>query len=51
MVRTGNINLLLLEALLDEQLRTYESDIDEFLSNGTGWYGMKYGPAAGWSVP
>jgi tetratricopeptide (TPR) repeat protein len=51
MVRTGNVNPPLLEALLDEQLRTYESDIDQFLSNGTGWYGMKYGPPAGWSVP
>jgi uncharacterized protein HemY len=50
MVRTGNVNLSLLEALLDEQLRTYESDIDQFLSSGTGWYGMKYGPPPGWTV-
>ncbi len=51
MVRTGNVNLGLLEALLDDQLRTYESDIEQFLSSGTGWYGMKYGPPMGWSVP
>ena len=51
MVRTGNVNLSLLETLLDEQLRTYESDIDQFISSGTGWYGMKYGSPAGWSVP
>ena len=50
MVRTGNVNLSLLEALLDEQLRTYEGDMDQFLSTGTGWYGMKYGSPAGWSV-
>ena len=51
MVRTGNVNLSLLEALLDEQLRTYESDMDQFLSSGTGWYGMRYGPPPAWPVP
>ena len=51
MVRTENVNLPLLEALLDDQLRTYESDIEQFLSSGTGWYGMKYGPPPAHSVP
>ncbi|OPY60098.1 MAG: hypothetical protein A4E57_04556 [Syntrophorhabdaceae bacterium PtaU1.Bin034] len=42
MWNTGRVNLPLLELLLDEQIRTYEDDIEQFYSTGTGWYGDRY---------
>ncbi len=41
MWRTGRINLVLLELIMDEQIRTYENDIETFLDTGTGWYGQR----------
>lgn len=42
MWRSGTVNLPLLELLIDEQVRTYEEEIWQYYSTGTGWYGNRY---------
>jgi hypothetical protein len=39
---SGRINLPVLELTLDEQITTYEHDIDEFYRTATGWHGQRY---------
>jgi tetratricopeptide (TPR) repeat protein len=44
MARSGRIDLPRLERLLDEQITTYETDLEQFWSAGTGWVGEKHAP-------
>ena len=41
MQRTGRVDLPVLEKLLDEQITTYENDLEQFWGEGTGWYGQR----------
>ena len=48
MWRTRQVDLHSLEGLLDEEIETYESDIAQARSSGTGWFGGdKFGPPSG----
>lgn len=47
MLSTGRIRLPLLEVLLDGQVGTYEDEIGQFYSTGTGWYANRYYNNAG----
>ncbi|MDD5009347.1 MAG: tetratricopeptide repeat protein [Syntrophorhabdaceae bacterium] len=38
MLQTGQVDTKRLEELIDEQVSTYEQEIDQFLSDGTGFY-------------
>jgi len=44
MWRTRKVNLASLEGLLDDQIETYESDMEQFRRSGTGWFGQKLMP-------
>ena len=46
MWRTRQVDLRSLEGLLDDQINTYESDMEQFRRTGTGWFGQKLGPSA-----
>ena len=43
MWRSAHIDLPALESLLDRQIETYENDMQQFRSSGTGWFALKYG--------
>jgi len=47
MSRTRHVNLPLLERLLDEQISTYENELEQFWGSGTGWYGQRIGNTGG----
>ena len=42
MWRSGKIDFPVLEKLIDEQITTYDNDIDDYLNNRDGWYYLKY---------
>ena len=41
MAQTGRVDLLRLEKLLDEQITTYENDLEQYWGTGTGWFGQR----------
>ena len=41
MARSGRVDLPRLEKLLDEQITTYENDLEQFWGTGTGWFGER----------
>ena len=43
MVRDNRIDLVALQNILDGQIRTYESDLEQFQRSGTGWFAQRYG--------
>jgi tetratricopeptide (TPR) repeat protein len=43
MWRKGEVDLPALETMIDEQIRVYESDMEQYRSAGTGWFSQKYG--------
>jgi len=43
MLQTGQIDNKKLEELIDEQVSTYEQEIDQYLSDGTGYYDSRNG--------
>jgi len=47
MWRTKKIDLASLENLLDDEIGTYESDMELFRRSGTGWFAQKYMPPPG----
>ncbi len=51
MLRTGRVDIVRLERLLDEDIRRYESDMAQYRSEGTGYFAEKYGRPFGQSVP
>ena len=50
-LRTGQVDLVRLERLLDQDVRQYESDIAQFYSEGTGYFAERYGRPFGSWVP
>jgi tetratricopeptide (TPR) repeat protein len=38
MLKRGKVDMPALEKLIDEQVTTYEKDIDQYLTTRTGWY-------------
>lgn len=43
MLQTGQVDNKRLEAMIDEQVSTYEQEVEQFLKNGTGYYDGLYG--------
>ena len=43
MVRQNRMDLVALEHILDGQIRTYESDLEQYQRSGTGWLAQRYG--------
>jgi tetratricopeptide (TPR) repeat protein len=50
-LRTGRVDLVRLERLLDEDVRQYESDMAEWYGEGTGYFAERYGPPFVTTVP
>jgi hypothetical protein len=46
MLMTGDIDIVRLEKLIEEQVSWYENDIEQYWSTGTGWYADKWGGLA-----
>ena len=46
MLTTGDIDIIRLEKLIEEQVSWYENDIEQYWSTGTGWYADKWGGLA-----
>ena len=44
MWRSGKIDFPILEKLMNEQITTYDNDVEDYLKNRGGWYGEKYRP-------
>ena len=44
MWRSGKIDFPVLEKLINEQITTYDNDVEDYLKNRGGWYGEKYEP-------
>jgi tetratricopeptide (TPR) repeat protein len=42
-LRTGQVDLIRLESLLDGDVRRYESDIAQWYGEGTGYFAQRYG--------
>ncbi len=43
MRRSNRVDLPALQPLLDEEIRVYESDIEQYRRSGTGWFAERYG--------
>ncbi len=43
MLKTGHVDIVRLERLLDDDVRRYESDIAQWYGEGTGYFAEKYG--------
>jgi tetratricopeptide (TPR) repeat protein len=43
--QSGRVDIPALQQLLDEEIRVYESDIEQYRRSGTGWFAEKYGTA------
>lgn len=45
MWRSNKIDVPALEQYLDEEITTFESDMEQFRKSGAGWFGAKFGPS------
>jgi tetratricopeptide (TPR) repeat protein len=50
-IRTGQVDLVRLERLLDEDVRRYESDMAQWHGEGTGYFAERYGGPFVTTVP
>ncbi len=43
MWRSGRVDPMALQRLVDDEITIYESDMDQFRTSGNGWFAAKYG--------